>query len=190
MKNSILLRAIEIVLFLFAAFGGFLTNIAPPSSLIGGGSPIRLVGIASFLVLAILLLIAALVKISRKRHYRIWIGAAALFLVGFAVLIIYYNTELNENTFDYFDGTRVVAGKVLIPSVADKIGSYRETHPGEELTRADILAKFGGTQRITSVWTEESIRTEEQKLNKLYLMAVISLAIGLFSLTEGVFLGR
>jgi hypothetical protein len=183
-------RAIEVVLFLFASFGGFLTNIAPPQSLIGGGTPVRSVQIASFLTLMVLLLVSALVKISRKRRYRLWIGTASIFFVSFVFFIVVYSRQFNENTFYYFDGTRVVFGKVQMEGVAEKIDSFRKTHPGEELTKADLLAKFGGIHRITSVWTEASIRAEENKLETLYLISVLSLAISMFSLTEGVFLGR
>jgi hypothetical protein len=189
-KTPMLSRAVEIVLFLFAAFGGFLTKLAPPDSLVGGSNPVRLVGIASFVALLVLLLSVSLVRVSRKRYYRYWITVSVICFVGFIVLAIYYDSEFDDHTFKYYDGTQIVAGQTLTSNAVANKQEYERAHAGITLTKAELLAKYGGKERVTSVWEEDSIRRVEQRLRFLYIATVICLAIAVFSLTEGVLLGR
>jgi len=92
-KLSILKNGIQIIVVLFAAFGGFLLNIAPP------GNAIKLsVGIAQFITLCLLLYISAfsvyslsLNKRRYRKNYRTWLIICGIALIlTIATAIVYF----------------------------------------------------------------------------------------------------
>jgi drug/metabolite transporter (DMT)-like permease len=94
-KKEIIIKAVELVTFLFAAFGQFLLKIAPPDS-----RPFSFViGISSLLLLAILLLLSSVAKKRRLKNVkRKWIIFSILLLVTGAVLGFIYKSKLDNNT--------------------------------------------------------------------------------------------
>src|SRR6266851_1024902 len=89
---------IQVVVFLFAAFGGFLKNIAPPAQT----NPKFAVGLSSFLVLILLLIVSAVAAGSpEKKARKTWITVGGvLFLVAITAGILYPWT-LDKLTYAY-----------------------------------------------------------------------------------------
>lgn len=176
MDRSVLVKGIEIVGVLFAAFGGFLVGIAPPQT----ADAKFAVGISSLLALIILFTIVALAK---KEYRTAWIiTAVCLFMVG-AGAAYYYKTIFDELTFAYPAGStkiEYVAGTELTTAASD----YRQQHQG--ISNAQLLAKFGGLQNRGKVWPEDSANKARRKLTSSYVILVLALATAIFALTEGV----
>lgn len=80
---------IQIVIFLFAAFGGFLDGIAPPDQ----ASPKFAVRLGSFLVIIVLLIVSAISKSTPAARFRrrwIWAGVVCSFIAVIAGLFYPY----------------------------------------------------------------------------------------------------
>jgi hypothetical protein len=169
MNRSILIKGIEIVGVLFAAFGGFLAGIAPPEE----ADARFAVGISSFFALIILFIVAAL---SKKKYQKIWIIAAACLFVIAVGAAYYYKTTYDALTFEYPPGNHV-AGTELTPAARD----YLRQHEG--LSNAQLLARFGGLQNKGKVWPEASVNSARAKLIGSYVVLVLSIAAAIFAST-------
>ncbi len=180
----VLLRIVQIVSFLFAAFGGFLANIAPPEE----ASPGFAVGLASFLSLCVLLYIAAISKdLPPRKHKRRWLVAAGIAFAGSVGFAAWYSTLLLHHTFRYPSETspeRYVAGTEMTSAARD----YAQANPGRSTTA--IVKDFGGLERRESVWTASSIALATQLLTGAYVGLVVCFAATIFCLTEGVLSAR
>lgn len=176
MNNKYLIKGIEIIGILFAAFGGFLVGVAPPQE----ADARFAVGLSSFLALIILFIISA----SSNKEYRKWWLISGIVLV-FVILFAAYNYKSNYDAlaFEYPPGNsqvRYVAGTELTQDAK----TYKSEHPG--LSNSQLLAKFGGLQNKGRVWVEESISSARTKLISSYLFLVLTIAGAIFALTEGV----
>lgn len=170
-----LVRAIEVVGVLFAAFGGFLVGIAPPPE----ADARFAVGISSFFALVILLLVASL---SNRKYRKIWIIVAFCSLVLAAVTAYYYKSSYNELTFEYPPGNpkvEYVAGTELTPA-AQKV-----KRDNEGISNAKLVAGFGGLPYRGKVWPDASVNAARRKLIFSYVILVTALALSIFALTEG-----
>jgi len=180
MKPKVILaRSIEIVTFLFSAFGHFLTRIAPPD--FSGLS--FAVGFVSLTSLAILLIISLVSKnLSVVKRRKAWLKPGIILVfVGFTATSIYW-VYLHKLTFPYPPNQsqeRHVGGFQLTPAAQ----LYLKAHPN--LTSAEIVADFGGLPMKTKVWSEESIDNAETVLTVNYIFLVLSLASAIFCLLEG-----
>lgn len=175
MNKTVLVKGIEVVGVLFAAFGGFLVGIAPPQA----ADARFAVGISSFFALIILLLISSL---ARKKYRKAWITVAICCLILAIVASYYYKVSYNELTFEFPPGNpkvEYVAGTELTP-LAQK---ERRDDPG--ISNAKLLAGFGGPRFIFKVWPEASLNAARKKLIFAYVILVTALASSIFSLTEG-----
>jgi uncharacterized membrane protein len=175
MKKNILVKSLEIVGVLFAAFGGFFVGIAPPQATDSKFA----VGLSSFLALIILLAVAA----ATKRKYRArWILTSFILFVTSIAAALYYKVNYDALTFEYPpENTEVehIAGTQLTPAAAD----YVRDHPG--ISNSQLLAKFGGLENKGKVWSIESINRARTKLTVSYVSLVLSISGAVFALTEG-----
>jgi hypothetical protein len=178
--KTLLVRAVDVVAFVFAAFGGVLTNMAPPAE---GRSQV-IVGIASFLCLAALLFITAMAKDLPPRTYkRRWLTGAAICLVVALVATPVYLSSYAGRTFAYPTAASpevYVRGTELTPAAR----AFLEDNPG--LSPQQLVANFGGLPNRTQVWTEASLGTARLQLTVLYLALVLGLASGIFCIIEGI----
>ena len=175
MNQKLLVKGIEIIGVLFAAFGGFLAGIAPPQA----ADARFAVGLSSFLALIILFIIAAL---SGKKYLRAWIIAGACLLVLAVGAAYYYKTAYDSLTFEYPPGNKEVehiAGTELTRAAK----TYKQQHEG--ISNSELLAQYGGLQNKGKVWTEDSINSARTKLISSYVVLVLALASAIFALTEG-----
>jgi hypothetical protein len=182
-SKQLLVRGVEIVTFLFAAFGHFLLNVAPPEE-----GRLRIsIGIASVLTLGLLLYISALARaLPARTHKRAWLIAAGSLLAVVIVALPWYRSNLGKYTFAYpapDSPSSFVRGSELWPKAA----AYWKSNPHK--TVQDIVGDFGGPGARTVVWTEASIQSASTILGIHYLVVVLSLTSALFCLTEG-FAGR
>jgi hypothetical protein len=176
MNNNILVRGIEIIGVLFAAFGGFLVGIAPPQA----ADARFAVGLSSFLALIILFIISAL----SKRKYKEWwlIGAGVLSIV-IIFAAYYYKTNYDALTFEYPPGSTQVE-HITGTELTQEAKEYKQENPG--ISNSQLLFDFGGLQNKGKVWQEDSIRTARTKLIGSYVLLVLAIASAIFALTEGV----
>ena len=177
--QKLLKRGIEAVTFIFAMFGGFLTNIAPPEE----ANSRFAVGLTSFLSLIVLLIITALVKkpLSRKSKRRWLAVATALFVLSVGSALAYL-WNLDRLTFSYPPESaraEYVGGTRLTPEALQ----YRGEHP--DVTISGVVADFGGMGNRELVWPPEAIRSAKLILIINYILLVLGLAGSIFCLTEG-----
>lgn len=172
MNRGVLIKGIEIVSVLFAAFGGFLAGIAPPEE----ADARFAVGISSSLALIILFTVAAL---SKKKYRVTWIIASACLFVVAIGAAYYYKTTYDALTFEYPPGSHV-AGTELTPEARE----YQQRHAG--LSNAQLLARFGGLPNKGRVWPEASVNSARAKLIFVYVVLVLAISSAIFGLTEGV----
>lgn len=175
MNQNKLVKGIEIVGILFAAFGGFLAGIAPPQE----ADARFAVGISSFLVLIILFIVSAL---SDKKYRRAWIIVAACLLIISVGSAFYYKTTYNSLTFEYPPGSKEVE-HIAGTELTELAKSYKQQHEG--ISNAQLLAGFGGLQNKGKVWKEDSINAARTKLIFSYVALVLAIASAIFALTEG-----
>jgi hypothetical protein len=178
MNQAVLLRGIEIVTFLFAAFGGFLTGMAPPNATEARFA----VGIGSFLSLFALLFISAVARRRPSRaQVRRWLAAAVILALGAVGSAWLYKDLFDRLTFAYPpESTTVnqIAGAELTAEAAAYL------HANANLTKAQLLARFGGLENKTRVWPEDSLKTAASKLIATYIVFVVTLAGSLFAIIE------
>ncbi len=180
--RKILSRSIEIVVFIFGAFGDFLENVAPPEE----ANARYAVGISSMLALCVLLFISSISKGQPKRKFKKrWLTAVGV-LFGVAVIAAFaYRWNIDRLTFPFPPDSRTaqyVAGTKLTKLAKE----FLEENP--EITRSDLVDQCGGLAKRELVWTAESIRAAKMVLTINYVLVTLSLAAIVFCLTEGILL--
>ena len=175
MNRQLLIRAVQAVTFLFAAFSGFLKGIAPPE----GETSVFAIGTASLLTMCIFLGLSGRSNktIARERALR-WAGGVLTAIAALAAL--FYFQSLERLTFRYPPGTgeaKYIAGTELTPDAAKLIAANGFTSPV-------VVAKFGGPEFKELVWTKESIQRSRTILISIYLFFVLSIAGAIFAFME------
>ena len=175
--NNLLAKFIQIVVFLFASFGGFLNDIAPPTQT----NPKMTVGFGSFLVLIVLLIISAVARnFPAAKSKKKWIVAGCVFFVLALVSGILYPWTLSKLTYHYPPPPDVarewkVSGLELTQTAKDFIarepGNYGPAQLEQNLEYQDI-------------WTESSIAKAKLLLLSNYLCLILSISTAIFCLLE------
>lgn len=175
--RTVVAKMMEIVVFLFAAFDGYLEQLAPTE----GFSTQPALGIASFATLVLLLAISALaLRFGRPSHGVYWFLAGVVLSAACWQAYRVYTESYAELTVVYsYDPQkrRQVRGTVLMPdagAVAEKRG----------LGAGKLFDHFNGDRE--KVWTAESIRTAEGRLQREYVFFVLALAATIFCLIEAI----
>ncbi|WP_263350615.1 hypothetical protein [Acidicapsa acidisoli] len=175
--RKIIVSLVQVVLFLFTAFGGFLKKIAPPDET----QPGYHVGLLSFLVLIILLTISALARQAPAAKYRrAWTIAG---IVCFVIAILsgfLYPRMLDRYTYAYPpEKPTQIRVKGLDSGLTDVAREWIQEHPLESSpgTLARKLPK-------ENIWTPESIEQAKTILLCSYGSLVLSLAAAIFCLIE------
>lgn len=175
MNRDLLVKGIEIIGVLFAAFGGFLVGIAPPQA----PDAKYAVGISSLLALIVLFAIVALAK---KKHRKRWIITGLVLFVVTMGAAYYYKALYDELTFAYPPGYSKVEHIAGTEKTAEA-EKYLKEHQG--LSNAQLLAKFGGLENKGKVWPETSINSARRKLITSYVILVLAIAGSIFAFIEG-----
>lgn len=180
------------VAYLLGAFGGFLKASAPPAHPLHDSNSTFAVGVSSFAMLFVYLLVAALMRTRSVVRSRTssgangrslgWIAFSVVCFALFGASSWQYNVMLDRLQFEYppNSGTQYTAGSNLTPD-AQKVVARQPS-----LTKTMLVEGFGGLPRVTSVWTESSIDSAYQSLACLYVFLVVTLGSSLFALAQGV----
>ena len=174
--RSLIARAIGIVTFLFAAFGGYLRTIAPPEE----ANSRSAVGFASILCLCLLLLITGLLQWRLVKHYKqgFLFGAAILFVLAVVSGLVYkYNYDRLVFAYPPEEKTPSRIAGLSLSGEAEKKKDGR--------SNSQLVADFGGLPNIELVWSDESIRRAKLLLIVNYVAFVLCVAGIVFGLSEG-----
>jgi hypothetical protein len=176
---KILKSAVQIIVFLFAAFGGFLSGLAPPEE-----TGVRIVlGFASFVCLILLLVVSALASALTKA---VWVSLAIVTGISFVLATFTYQRQLQELTFVWSPSNTayVTGGDDLTPKAA----AARQRDPS--LSDYDLVAGFGGIDknagidRRSAVWPQGAILSASRTLTFGYVWTVLSGAVAVFCALE------
>jgi hypothetical protein len=178
---KILKSAVQIIVFLFAAFGGFLSGVAPPEE-----TGVRIVlGFASFVCLILLLIGSALASALPKA---VWLSLAGVTVISFVMATFTYQRQLQEFTFVWSPSNTVyvTGGNRLTPKAA---AARQRDH---SLTDYDLVAGFGGIDKSAgidkrfAVWPQGEILSASRTLTFGYVWTVLSGAVAVFCALEAV----
>ena len=173
--KKLLTSFIEVVTFLLASFGGFLKNVAPPVRA-GASYP---VGVLSFLMLIILLIISALARkqtdgTSRKR----WMVAGVVLFVAALISGLSYPAMLSDYTYpgdSELQARKIQASDGYLTSDARQ---YKQANP--TATPEDLVQNLPNGD----VWSARGIKRAEMTLLITYAVLVLSVAGAIFCLLE------
>lgn len=172
-----LVSFVQVVLFLFLAFGGFLKKIAPPDETNFSYH----VGIVSFLVLITLLVVSAVAR--RKpgpKHRRAWMSVGIVFFALAVLSSFLYPGVLDKYTYPYPpEAPTEVRVKGLDNDLTEAAREWVKDHPLE--SRPGVLAR---KLPKDEVWTRESVEHAKMVLLFSYASLVLSLATAIFCLIE------
>lgn len=182
-KKNVLVKGSEAVIFLFTAFGGYLTRYAPPN----GTDAVFFIGLSQFIALFVLFFISALSnQILKNRFKIIWIILALISLIIFVTSSLFYIDNYRNLSIDFpptDNSERVLIGTEYTDSAQSLLDENNDWKAQDVLSYLGILKK-------ETVWTKESIDEARDKLNFSYVLMIVSLSIALFSLIEGVILSK
>jgi hypothetical protein len=175
--RSLLTSFIQVVAFLFAAFGGFLERIAPPEQT---GARYA-VGILSFLTLLILLVISALARtVPGAKFRRAWIitGASAFLLA--IPPSFFYPSAIRLYTWAYPPEKPIKRIRGRDSEFTELVKTYLRDNPGQSSEPESLARKF----ELSDIWTAESLSSASTRLLVLYGWLVLSLSTAIFCLLE------
>jgi len=174
--KGLLVSFVEIVVFLFAAFGGFLKSIAPPEQ---SGAP-YIVGILSFLALISLLIVAAVARSAPgERYRRRWIFAGAIAFVVALPASFLYPRALAQHTWWYPPEKPVQRVRGGDNDFTEPVKDFLKGNPQD--SAPERLAR---NFELDQIWTQQSIDHAASELTTLYAWLVLSLATAVFCLLE------
>lgn len=175
--NKLLAKFIQIVVFLFAAFGGFLNEVAPPTQT----NPKMAVGLGSFLVLIVLLIISAVARnVPAAKSNKKWIVAGCVFFVLAGVSGLLYPWTLSKLTYYYPPPPdAAVAWRVSGLELTQTAKDFIEREPGNYGP-----AQLEQNLRYEDIWTERSLAKAKLLLLSNYLCLVLSISTSIFCLLE------
>lgn len=175
--NKLLAKFIQIVVFLFAAFGGFLNEVAPPTQT----NPKMAVGLGSFLVLIVLLITSAIARnLPAARSNKKWIIAGCFFFVLAVVSGMLYPWTLSKLTYYYPPPPdAAVAWRVNGLELTQTAKDFIEREPGNYGP-----AQLEQNLRYEDIWTESSLAKAKLLLLSNYLCLVLSISTSIFCLLE------
>jgi hypothetical protein len=176
-RNSrILTTAVQVVVFLFSSFGGTLRRLAPPQAV----DVDQLVGISSFLVLIVLLIVSAISRTRRGRDRRSWITAGIALFVLSLVPAYFYPIQLERHTWENPPGREHRLLKGLDSDFTPAVQRYVAAHPDEGHDPQQLARNFETNQ----IWTPESLAQAAMRLRLLYVSLVLTLTTAVFCLIE------
>lgn len=173
--KKLLTSVIEVVTFLLASFGGFLKNVAPPVRA-GASYP---VGILSFLMLIILLIISAAARGRADGNSRKgWLIAGVVLFVVALTSGVSYPAMLSEYT--YPEHSELQARKILASDVylTPDARLYKQANPSA--TPEDLEQNLPDGD----VWSSRGVKIAEMTLLVTYTVLVLSIAGAIFCLLE------
>jgi hypothetical protein len=175
--KKLLTTFIEAVVFLFAAFGGFLTNIAPPPQTNASFA----VGIGSFFVLIVLMIISAISReASALRYRRRWIKAGVICFLIALPLGLLYPWVLGKLTYPY----------PPLPEhpIAQHVNGWELTETARNFIKGNPGNYSPGQLELElpyeEIWTASSLSAAKMLLLLHYTALILALSTAIFCLLE------
>lgn len=164
-------------MFLFAAFGGFLSGIAPP----GQTNPKFAVGLGSFLALLVLLIVSAVAKDSSAKIFkRRWMIAGIICFIVAVPLGFLYPWTLEKLTYPYPPSPdEPVEQHVSGFELTETAKKYIEMNPGNH-SPGQLELKLPSDD----IWTADSVLKAKMLLLANYIALVLAIATAIFCLLE------
>ena len=187
---QLLTRAIQIIIFVFGVFGGFILHVSPPDH--SNGLPLAN-GIVQFGALIILLGAAAAVRsfmFTGKRiiakTVKIWFCITAFFAILFITMgMVYYNHMTDYTVYNGKWEERFIKGTSLTPyslGVCKKLNKlnlqecenflFNNYYASHEIALENLL------------WETDGVNGHKKILFRDYIFMILSLCTALFSLVE------
>jgi hypothetical protein len=175
--KKLLTTFVEVVLFLFTAFSGFLTRIAPPPETNASFA----VGIGSFFMLIILLAISAIAREATAKQLRKkWIKVGILCFVLAFPLGLSYSWVLNKLTYPY--------PPLPFTAVSQHVNGWELTETAKSFIREHPDKNSPGELEFnlpsTAIWTERSLSAAKMILLCHYTALILVLSTAIFCLVE------
>jgi len=172
-----LVSFIEIVVFLFAAFSGFLTKIAPPEQTNASYA----VGIGSFFVLIVLLLVSAIAKDAPAEKYRKgWVKAGIICFIIAIPVGLAYPWILGKLTYPYPPPPDA--------PVAIHVNGWEPTETAQKFIRDNPGKSSPGQLELNlpyeDIWISSSLSKAKIILLLSYTALILSIATAIFCLLE------
>lgn len=181
--KAVLATLIEGVTMLFAAFGGFLTVVAPPP---GSNDTLSAVGLASFAAVIAFAIAKLYLKQLPARAMRwLTITLATLSGIAFVALGMLYLGDMDRYTFRYPENEQ--NGKIMLVSETLTARGQKlvETFPELKGANAALLSKAGGIDRAHEIWPPNAVVEKRTALVRLYTLMVLALSLTLGFAIEG-----
>jgi hypothetical protein len=173
--RRLLTLVVQVVVFLFSSFGGFLERVAPPEQ----SGARYVVGILSFLTLLALLSISAIARVAPGAKYRKgWIIAGVTASALAIPAAVMYPMSVRTYTWAYPSDKPVQRIRGL--EYSDLVKAYLKDNPGQSSDPNELAGKF----EVSDLWTPDSISRASTRLLVLYGWLVLSLATAVFCLLE------
>ncbi|WP_172351888.1 hypothetical protein [Mesorhizobium sp. NZP2298] len=191
MDSHIILRAGQFVGSVLALFGAVLLAIAPPlpdSACNGLGSETANSGIASFIVLALTLVVLAATRQRRTRALQRtwWLWAIALFLASIVLAPTYLASRQSLTAAIYDSSPELSGNRVVIGLWTDPEGLQTAKNRG--LANATEMIKFFGCDEvIPRLWPWGAVIWSYIILMALYISCLLAIISSLLAVSEGVF---
>ena len=175
--KKILISFVQVVVFLFLAFGGFLAKVAPPDE----AQTSYYVGILSFLVLITLMIVSAVARRAPGPKYRrAWIIAGVVCFVLAIASALLYPRMLDKYTYRYPpERPTQVRVKGSDNDLTEVAREWARENPLE--SSPAVLAR---KLPEDDIWTRDSIEHAKTILLVSYGSMVLSLATAIFCLIE------
>lgn len=169
-------EGINIVVLLVGAFGGFLTNIAPPEDTLKFISGITL--LTGVMIYLVVLGIKKFVQINKKLNLVFATISVVSFLL-FLLLAFNYNNIYEEYVFEYGEELYVGCGNkeaALTGPVKQKLESGEETSATEIVTRNAMF-------RMEDTWIPEEHEKCKSEIKNRYFLSLSLFFASVFILT-------
>lgn len=187
---QLMTRAVQIVVFVFVAFGGFVLNVSPPDY--SNSLPLAN-GLVQFGALVILLAAAAAVRsflVKEKRivskAVRTWFLITLLFAVGFIIMgMIYYN-HITDYTIYHGKWEKTFIRGTSLTLKSNEICT-EENKAGFEDCEHYLFTDFYNSDEIAFsnlLWKAGEVNDRKKILFRDYILMILFLCCALFSLVE------
>lgn len=191
MDSHMILRAGQLVGSLLALFGSVLLAVAPPlpdSACNGLGSETTNSQIASFIVLALTLVILAATRQRRTlARQRTWLLLALATFVASIVLAPIYLASRQGLTAAIYDASPELSGNRVVVGLWTNPGSLKKANDRGFTNATDMIKFYGCDEAIPLLWPWAAVISSYLLLMTLYISCLLVIITCLLSVSEGVF---
>lgn len=187
---QLIAKAIQIIIFVFGAFGGFILKVSPPDH--ANGLPLAN-GMVQFGALIMLLAAAAAVRSFmfkgnriQTKTVKIWAIVTGVFIALFLLMgVIYYNHMTDFTVYQGKWDERFIKGKSMTARSLEICAEEKRSDP--EDCESFLLNDYYSSDEIAfqhRLWKAAEVNDRKKTLFRDYIIMILSLCTALFSLVE------